>query len=627
MFKRLAAAVCGAALLALVPMTSVKAEVFHGYDSADFVGQPSVVTKLGSEDALASLEAEQSPNVIWMEVDSSLQAVAESGEALGAFADIYEDEVSGVALPVVQPQDADALSALAEYAAASPIEDLAIASADVTLLMQAQESLPSARLYYIASAAENDSQRQAQLGLANTVGAQVIVMDGEDVSAEAVSFYQARFKSVWVDTDGSAEQIADAVGSGAYGVISPDAQPVYGLYERIAATSEEAGEMPDLLSRSPFIAAHRGYVAAHAENTVGAIEDAAAMGATHAEIDIYLTADNEIVLHHNATVTYDGRSVSIGSLTLAQLQTIDLGSPSDDVIPTIDEVFQAMNAGTSEGMDEIILIVEFKGREAELVTLFAQKVYQYNMASRISVISFFPEQIQRVRAELPTISTSYLLYTTGAENALAQAKAAGSGIDMQVDTLSAYYGSGTLASAYSDYFRTLADRGYSVWLWTYDDNVPDDNREDDKVTALRNGVTGITTNDAYMGSQIRSLSVPEVLELQQLPADGDMIEISALTYGGDEVTVPARVILLSQGEKEAQVMLAAQPETGMGLLSGCVTVQIAEGGGPSQPSLPDPEQPEEGGGCSSAAAGIGAGSGALLLLASAAAVMAFRRKN
>ena len=122
MFKRLAALICCAALPLAISVAAVNAEVFQGYDSADFVAQPTVVTKLDSEDSIESLRAEQAPNVVWMVVDSSLQIVSGADESLGSFADIYADEVSGTALPVVQPQDAAALTALADYVSSSPID-------------------------------------------------------------------------------------------------------------------------------------------------------------------------------------------------------------------------------------------------------------------------------------------------------------------------------------------------------------------------------------------------------------------------------------------------------------------------------------------------------------------------
>ena len=596
MFKRFMAAACCAALLAVFPFASAQAEVFQGYDSKDFVAQPAVITKLDSAQSLASLESEQLPGAVWMELDSSLQVVSEAGEPLGSFSQIYADSVSGAALPIVELKDAAALTALSSFVEQTPVSDLAIASEDVGLLSQVQGEISSARLYYIAQPAATDALRQVQLGIANVVGAQVVVLENAEASKEAIAYYQARFKSAWVVTDGSDIEIANAVGNGAYGVISPDAKPVYAMYDRIAAAGETA-----ILSRAPFIAAHRGYVGIHYENTLGAVEDAANIGATHAEVDIYRTADDEVVLHHNTDINYNGSSVPVSSLTLAELKSIDLSN--GDRVPTLDEVFEAMNGGS---LGDLILIVEFKGTDARLVELFAQKVTQYNVASRVVVISFYSDQLLRVREQLPTISTSLLLnIADGAPGqVLSLAKSSNSGIDITKAALVNNYGEGTLESEYAGYFRTMADRGYSVWMWTYETI--------DTARAISNGVTGITTDDPNVGNQIASLNVSDTLSVAKLPADGDTIEIEATTYRGETRTVSARVILLEEGEGEVKAMLVAQPENGVGLLTGSVTLREGK------------EADNQPGGCNSA---IGfAGLGGALLLVGAAAVALLRKK-
>ena len=591
MFKRLAAAILCCAVLPLsIPVFGNAAESIPEQDGVKFFAQPTVVTNLETKESIASLNEQKVPNVVWITLNTSMQVISQEGKLLGSFIEIYEKSVMGSALPVVQPQDENALAVFAEYLASSPISDLAIAG-DLSLLTQAQQSIPSARLYYSASGAATDSLRQTQLGLANTVGAQVIVLENSEASAQAIAYYQARFKSVWVMTDGSEGQIADAVGNGAYGVISPTAQPVYEWFEKIDGFIENDTSV-SLVTRSPFVAAHRGYTGLHAENTIGAIKDAATVGATHVEIDIRFSADKQIVVYHNDNITYNGNSVPVSSLTLSQLQSISLpGGTSEDVIPTIDDVFEAVSTGE---MNDLIMIVEFKGREADLVTSFAEKVYEHNMLSRVTVISFFPEQIQRVHAQLPSISTSLLLYTAGGERAIDQAKSVNSGIDLQKDNLTAYYGDGTLESAYREVYRTFSDRGYSLWMWTYESN--------DTALATSYGVTGITTNEAAMGRQIRSLLVSDKLTVQVLPSDGDTIEVTALTYGGDEIIVPARVIVLSRDETEARAVFVTRPETGVGLISSSVTLCLASKGTEGKT------------GCNAATGNIGAGMSSVLLV-------------
>ncbi len=80
------------------------------------------------------------------------------------------------------------------------------------------------------------------------------------------------------------------------------------------------------------------------ENTLAAFSRALGLG-TGIEMDVRLSADNEIVVIHDSTVnrTTNG-SGSVASKTLAQLKALDAGSHFDsafagETIPTLAEVF------------------------------------------------------------------------------------------------------------------------------------------------------------------------------------------------------------------------------------------------------------------------------------------------
>jgi glycerophosphoryl diester phosphodiesterase len=76
--------------------------------------------------------------------------------------------------------------------------------------------------------------------------------------------------------------------------------------------------------RRPLNIAHRGGALEFPENTLFAYKQALAAGSHMLEMDLYETADGELVVIHDATVdrTTNG-SGSVSSLTLAQLQALD----------------------------------------------------------------------------------------------------------------------------------------------------------------------------------------------------------------------------------------------------------------------------------------------------------------
>lgn len=93
-----------------------------------------------------------------------------------------------------------------------------------------------------------------------------------------------------------------------------------------------------------LIAAHRGASGEFPENTIIAIENAVKQGADIIEIDIQLTADNEIVAFHD---DFLGRTApgnkKISELKYNDLRNIDAGSFyskdfSDQRIPHLNDV-------------------------------------------------------------------------------------------------------------------------------------------------------------------------------------------------------------------------------------------------------------------------------------------------
>ena len=563
--------VVAAAFLALGGMSwaSVSAETTTTYDSADFFAQPTVIVRVEEEDSLLALNESAMPASVWVTIDSNLSVIGSGGESLGTLQTVYESSIAGKALLIVQPQDAAALDAVLGFEQSASLDDWAIASDSVAVLTTAADQ-SDARIYYIAGDLFGTDNCSSEIGKANVVGAQTMILSYESASAEAVRYIQARFKSVWVETDGSAVQIADALGRGAYGIVTPDAAPVYALYERLNGGEKEDASSstgrPYLLSRAPFVAAHRGdWGVLYSENTVGAIEQAAKNGATHVEIDIRLTADKQIVVFHNDNAVYNGNSIPVSSLTLEQIREIKL-SDGISQIPTLDEVFESAAAGNT---GDLIFIIEFKGREAELVSLFREKVTQYDLVDQVVVISFYPEQVLRVAEQLPSVPTSYLLYSTGGASAIEQAQSVGSGIDMQHDYIRQYYGDGSYVSSYNEMFRQLADRGYSFWMWTYD--------TDSMSEALRYGVTGITTNDCWVSAAMTETLLPQKEYLvSELPAENSEIEIDARNYRGESTSVSARILYLEKGEEEATAILVTQPESGFALVSETVTFVLED---------------------------------------------------
>jgi glycerophosphoryl diester phosphodiesterase len=139
------------------------------------------------------------------------------------------------------------------------------------------------------------------------------------------------------------------------------------------------------------VVAHRGASAANPPgNTIAAFAEAVAQGADWVELDVHLTADGEIVVHHDPVLA-DGR-------VLGELSAADL----PDVIPTLAEVLAACSP--------LAVNVEIKpdGVDALRSTLIAKVVelLQSEAPSRDFLVTSFDhdicDQVRALDATLPT---------------------------------------------------------------------------------------------------------------------------------------------------------------------------------------------------------------------------------
>ncbi|MFM9959465.1 MAG: glycerophosphodiester phosphodiesterase family protein [Phycisphaerales bacterium] len=114
-------------------------------------------------------------------------------------------------------------------------------------------------------------------------------------------------------------------------------------------TAGAAGVGPSGYTRCADAIAHRGDSGAAPENTLAALAQAVAKGASAIEMDIGLAADGVVVLMHDSTLdrTTD-LSGAVSSFTSAQLATADAGSWFDpsfagEHVPTLVEALQLLD--------------------------------------------------------------------------------------------------------------------------------------------------------------------------------------------------------------------------------------------------------------------------------------------
>jgi glycerophosphoryl diester phosphodiesterase len=195
-------------------------------------------------------------------------------------------------------------------------------------------------------------------------------------------------------------------------------------------------------SSSPTVIASQGGAGLMAQNTLAAIANASALGADGSEIDIHLTRDLEMVLHHDYQLSkdiargQDGKWLAetgpaLAEMTLSDIRDYDVGrtrpgssiamrypdqAPCDgEVAPTLQEVFE-LYARLEDMHSQLWIEPKSDPFDKELraacIEEYADKIVDVieraNFVSRAVVICFDWRLLQRVQMANPNIQTGFL---------------------------------------------------------------------------------------------------------------------------------------------------------------------------------------------------------------------------
>ncbi|MFN8474433.1 MAG: glycerophosphodiester phosphodiesterase [Anaerolineae bacterium] len=146
--------------------------------------------------------------------------------------------------------------------------------------------------------------------------------------------------------------------------------------------------------------AHRGARMVAPENTLAAFRAALEMGADGIELDVQLSADGAIVVHHDFDLGRTNNGAGpLKRQTLAQLKRLDAGSWRDaefarERIPTLAEVFQLLDR-------QMVVNVELKTRsffDDGLEKAVVEEIKRSHMVDKVILSSFNPRSLMRVRS-------------------------------------------------------------------------------------------------------------------------------------------------------------------------------------------------------------------------------------
>ena len=140
------------------------------------------------------------------------------------------------------------------------------------------------------------------------------------------------------------------------------------------------------VAAQPKVIAHRGYWTApeSAQNSIASFTKADAIGVFGSEIDVWLTADDKLIVNHDRV--YKGTDINMEKSTLKEITSIVL--PNGENIPTLDAYLRLVATKPNTR-----LILEMKSlSDLKREDLAAEKIIKalrkYNLLDRTDIIAF-----------------------------------------------------------------------------------------------------------------------------------------------------------------------------------------------------------------------------------------------
>jgi glycerophosphoryl diester phosphodiesterase len=145
------------------------------------------------------------------------------------------------------------------------------------------------------------------------------------------------------------------------------------------------------VSTRPLVFAHRGGAALKPENTIEAFENGMQLGADGLELDVHLSRDGDVVVHHDRTLE---RTTTLGGPVAART--------ADELrragVPRLDDVLSRHR--------DARIIIELKQNTPELAQAVVDTLRRTDAVDRVCLGSFGVRVLRAVRALEPAIATS-----------------------------------------------------------------------------------------------------------------------------------------------------------------------------------------------------------------------------
>ena len=158
-----------------------------------------------------------------------------------------------------------------------------------------------------------------------------------------------------------------------------------------------------------MVYAHRGGAALRPENTLAAFDHGLSLGADGLELDVHLSRDGVVVVHHDPTLerTTNARG-PLRLRTAVELAAVDAGyrfSPSAGKFPYRGQAIGVPTLREVLARYPVPLIIELKTAEAALAQAVVHELRAAGALDRVALGSFYSQALHAARASEPRVVT------------------------------------------------------------------------------------------------------------------------------------------------------------------------------------------------------------------------------
>ncbi len=210
------------------------------------------------------------------------------------------------------------------------------------------------------------------------------------------------------------------------------------------------------IAAQPKVIAHRGYWIApppqSAQNSLASFSKADSIGAFGSEMDVWLTADDKLVVNHDRI--YKGTEINMEQSTLKEITAIVL--PNGENIPTLDAYLKLVASKPNTR-----LVLEMKSlsnlkREDLAAAKIVKALEKYDLLGRTDIIAF---SINACLAFHKLLPDGRIFYLNGDLSPKSIKKLGLTGIDYSMDVL----------RKHPEWIEQAHKLGLEVNVWTVDE--------------------------------------------------------------------------------------------------------------------------------------------------------------